>query len=376
MVLVGASLLVFSLVYVALTERDPVQAQSDESRREAVLAALPWKTLAFPSLFLLSVVAAGGFRGGAAASYGEGIGGTQAGLTQQFLTPLLVLTMVGFIASGSSRRLLPTLAAGTLAMALTGSRLGAVVLIGLTLFGLTLLGRRPTRQQVAVSLCLIVALVFVINQSRQHVGRYAFTQATSATERLALLAQGVSAAAQGDKASFAGQGSQPWTERLDGNTFPAMVLGELQAGESPVGVTTFVNDLALAVPSAINPAKLSTDLVDRSEKLYLRQWFVLDLPLDFIPTQLGVLLAYLGPWGLPFLAGGLAALYAWGDRLMQRRPLYGFLVSLGLLGCAMSYEGSMDSYVLTARGFAVLVGGAAFLHLLRRRTHTVPVPSI
>ena len=371
-VLVGASMLTFSLVYIALSDKAS-ELQSVESRRRAVLAALPWPPMAGASVFLVGVVAAGGYRGGASASYGEGIGGTQSGLTEQFLTPALALTMIGFIASGSNRRMVPTLFGGTLVVSLVGSRLTAVVLIGLTLFGLMLLDRRPTRRHVGVALCLVAALAFVVDQARQHSGRSAFTQATSATDRLGQLAGGTLSWVKGDEARFADAATQPWAERLDGNTFGALVLAELRAGEPPVGAATVVNDTLLAVPSALNPAKLSSDITERSEKLYLRQWFVLDLPLDFLPTQLGVMLAYLGPWGLPLLAGGLGVLYAWGDRLIGRGSLLGFLVPLALLSCAMSYERSMETYVLTARGFAVIFVGAALLAAMRRPTASVPV---
>ena len=85
------------------------------------------------------------------------------------------------------------------------------------------------------------------------------------------------------------------------------------------------------------------------------------------------MLAYLGPWGLPLLAGGLGVLYAWGDRLIGRGSLLGFLVPLALLSCAMSYERSMETYVLTARGFAVIFVGAALLAAMRRPTASVPV---
>lgn len=363
----GAALLCFSLVYVAVSSRRAdVREGGLHLERGRLLRVLDWRILGLLSIPLLATIASGAYQGGAAAAQGAKVTvTTSTGLAGQFLVPLLVLTTISFVASGSNRRLGPGFLLEMLAFLLTGSRQSLLAGAGMTLFGLMLLGRRPTRRQVIIGLAVVALLGLAVNTSRAQVGRDRFNQASSATERIKVLAEGDLAALKGDEPLYASSSTQSLGSRIDGNTFPSAVLAELDRGKPVLGLTTFLNDVRLAVPSFLNKQKLSQDVTTRSEKVYIKQAYGLGLPIDFLPTQMGAMLPYYGPWGLPLLMGLLGLLFAAGDRLMTRPTMVGFLVPLGLLQCALYYEQSMDVYPLAARGLAVILLVASGISFLR-----------
>ncbi len=377
-VVVGVSLVAFSVAYVVVTRRGKGPAAVGEAEfmvaRRDLLRVFDWRVLLCLSVPLIVVVAAGEYRPGAQGAGAVAETSAVVGLTGDFLVLMVVLTTISFIGQGGRYRFAPALLLQMIVLALVGQRSFVVFAAITTVFGLSLLGFRPRRPQVISAILLVLLLALSINTARGLVGRDASVRSTSLAQRIQFIGAGTLALIKGDQLPYAATAQQPLADRLDGNSFPAAVLGALQEGGKPVGLATTKNNALLAVPSFVNPTKLLTDVTARSEKRYLSKAYGIPTPDDFLPTQLGVAVSYFGPYGLPFVAGLLGTGFGVVDRRFLGRitPL-GLLVPLGALTCALGYEHSMEIYPLTARAVGVLVVITVIVHRLRRPPTTAPV---
>jgi hypothetical protein len=367
-VVVGLSMLAFALVYVAFGRSRTTKDRPDVWTAEELaplLRALDWRILLGISLILLVLTARGGVPTNVAA--------TSGGFAGQFLVPIVSLAAISFVVSHRSRWIVPTVAVELFAITIAGSRLDVIAAGGVTLFGLMLFGVRPSRRQAVASLLVVLALSVSLDAARTEVGRTAITAASSPIARVQIIAAGAFNSLTSNRTAGTQGSGEPLAARLDGNSFPAAIMNALSAkGLNNIGLTTLLNDVRLAVPSSLDPGKLQTNILDRSEKGYIDNYYNLGIRTDFIPTQLGSMVAYYGPFGLPVLAALLGGLFAFGDRMMAHRTFAGFLVPLWLVQCALTYERGMETYPIAARGVAVILAAMLAIDFFRRSKREAP----
>ena len=363
-VVAGCAMLLFAIAYAfvltANTSAGERETQTDLDV-DRVVRILDWRLLAMICVPLIAVVGTSAFRPGDQSGLKPTATPALVGLAQQFLVIALALTTISFIITHKGNVVLPLLVQLGI-MTLVGSRLEVLVAAVTTLFGLAILHRTPSARQIVTTIAIVAAMAFAITGARNGVGRSQLA-ATDLAERVQVLAGGALSAIQGEEPLYSRQ-QQPLGERLDGNSFPAAILTAESGGRDPVGLTTARNDLLLAVPSFVNPDKLSTNVESRSEKAYLNAYLGVGIRGDFLPTQLGSMLGWFGPIGLMFLAGLMGLAVGVAERVLRSRLTPSRLIlTLALFGCVMRYESGMETWSLGFRGALLLV---AFVFLADR----------
>lgn len=381
--IIGWVCLLFTVFYVVASRRRAHPAVDVEAERAAfdrILRVFDWRILAVFTVPLLLIVARGGYHYGDLTNY-KGTVAASSGLAAQFFDIAVSLTTISFVAK-HPRGFVAAILLELAAVVMVGSRNDLIVVFACTLFGLAILRRRPQRRAVIAVVILAGFVVLAINSTREIYGRDAYNNASSLGTRLTLIVHGAFGVFGSQPATYQGQ-SQPLGERLDGNSFPAAELDGMRKGVHPVGLTTARNDLMLAVPSVLNPGKLSGNVLDRSEKGYLANHFEVGYTGDFIPTQFGAMLGYFGVGGLLILAALFGALYGWLDRkLLAVSSPTRYVAVIALLICALSYPTPLDVYPITARGAVTLLLLMTVLDRLRprvaarrqRRTRPAAIP--
>ena len=254
-------------------------------------------------------------------------------------------------------------------LSLVGERLTILTSALMLLFALNRFSVKICRRHVAFAFLMLFLFAWAITAARGIEGRY---EANSrASVRLTFLTVGLTHIFS----------QTTWNEigytlsyRLDGNSYGAMSLQALENGSTPVGPKPLINDVLLAIPSFIDPDKDQTNPNERSEKLYVEE----NLPIpelnlspgiytDILPTQLGGLTGILGPLGMLCAAMALGLGFAGLDRWLRHGLGPGrTLVSLGFFYCVLNYEGSWDTYTITARGILLLLAIMFPLLAIRR----------
>lgn len=367
-ILISLAILVLAMVYVAtLNRRTPTgprvvePAELDDTRRffdwRIVLAAAT--PLALLTLSGSGLSASTGYLGPDATAATT----TSAGITGQFLLLALALAGVAIVLRFGRRWILPWLILQSVVLAAVGQRNEVVVAAVLLVFVLSFCGLHWSRKQVVWGLVLVALVGLVITSTRAAEGRDAFAVGEGVTSRFGAISSGI-----------ANVGSEQTQEalrdtlgyRLDGNSFGAMELAALNNGYPPLGFTPLINDVRLAIPSALDPGKLHTSVADRSEKLYAQVH--LGMPVtDILATQLGVTIGYFGIPSLFAAAVILGLVFGFLDPWLQRRlsPAR-VLIGLGALSAIAHYGRSWESWTVTARGVLLLVVAMAVVRVIAR----------
>jgi hypothetical protein len=377
MLLVSAAILVYTGVYLAVLGRGRRNGVIDSpGDRDSTLRFFDWRVMLLLTLPLVALTAVG--RGlapsadeAAPTGYIPPSDYYSAGLSSQFLVLGIVLVAYALVARSDGRWFVRVLIGATLPVALIGQRALVAGVAVLLFYALARHGFSPSRRQLWTTIGLVVIAGVVISAARTEAGRSEFGRGAGPVARVIALIQGTAAlASPGAQAALV----DDYVYRLDGNAYGALLLRDFDRGAAPVGTETLENAVALAVPSALNPAKLGTSVEDRSEKAYIGVRFGMSEGTDRLPTLLGTMLAYYGPWWLLLLAGALAGAFAMADRWLKsgQGPIR-LLASLGLLSCVLSYEAPMEIYPVTLRGVVVLLVLAASVQFVRsavrRRNH-------
>lgn len=288
---------------------------------------------------------------------------TSAGLAGQFLLTALALSGVALVLHFGRRWILPWLLVQSAVLAAVGQRNEVVVAAVLLIFVLAFCGLRWRKKQIAWGLVLVTLVGLVMTSTRAAEGRASFAAGEGVASRFGALASGV-ANVGSDQTREALRDTFGY--RLDGNSFGAMELEALRDGYPPLGFTPLINDVRLAIPSALDPGKLDTDVADRSEKLYAQVH--LGMPVtDILATQLGVTIGYFGIPSLFAAAVLLGLLFGLLDPWLQRRlsPAR-VLVGLGVLDAVAHYGRSWESWTITARGVLLLMIAMAVVRVIAR----------
>ncbi len=349
-VLVGFSLLAFAAVYQAVALRGPARMVLD---REGIANFFEWKLLSLVALFAVAVSAAGKGFGASVEAKSEITGSPYlvGGFATQFLDISLTLGSFAILVRTKGRGLFVVLFVQCAIHTLTGQRSSVPISAGMVIYLLSLVGIRARRWESVSIVVLVVLSYLVIGGARADFGREALWYGSGVDRRLTALGAGLAHPERGISRSGIGD----LGVRLDGNSFPSIILQRLEHGASPIGPVTLGDDLRIAVPRFLQPGKLNSDESSRSLKLRLCEVYGITTEFDRLPTQLGELLPVGGPVWMVFLAG------VWGFLLASlERILLGCCHPAGLLGIlgvavgTLQYSGGFGFIVICVRSAIAL----------------------
>jgi oligosaccharide repeat unit polymerase len=377
---ISIAILLLTVAYLGALGRPPELELKHEIdwQRTRIRRVFDWRLMliAVTPLMILTVVGqgyAGGAIVGPDTSQPLQVG---AGLALQFLLILIAFASFGIVCRFGRQWLLPVLLVQSAMLAFIGARFIILVSALMLLYALARVGIPAGRKQLGLGLVALLLLALVITSARAAEGR--FSTAANGSLRFDFLAAGVTNIGSPDTWDLV---AGDFGYRLDGNSFGAMELQALDAGWPPLGITPLVNDVLLAIPSFLNPAKTSSALENRSEKQYAEVYLGLPVPeiypgvrADILPTQLGAAIGFWGPWGMLLTALVIGVIFGRADRwLLRRLTPSRLLIGAGFLFCVLSYEASWDIYSVTFRGILLLL---PLIWLIQgRRSRSLPLES-
>lgn len=354
-VLVGVALLSFAGAYRVATRGAPDRA----SFRAGVPDFYDWRFLVVFAVAAVAVTAAG--RAGTAAGTDPGTesGGQYlaGGFATQFLVVGLALASFAVLVRTRGRWLIPVLTVQCTLHTLAGQRLPVAISAAVVLYLLAVTGVPVRGRQLAWVASLILLSYLVIYGARADSGRQVFGAGAGVGERVTALGGALAQPERGINRHGIGD----LGVRLDGNSYPSIILHQLRAGSPPIGPVTLRDDVMIAVPRFLAPDKLSTALESRSLKVRLSGTYGITSAFDRLPTQLGELLPVGGPVWMVILAGlGGLLLARTEGALWRRRHPAALLGLLALVAGILQYEGGLVLYTISARG-ALTLGVALLL---------------
>lgn len=279
----------------------------------------------------------------------------ESGLTGEFV--LLAVAVFAASVAIRSGHVLPVLMAQAIALALLGQRLAIVAGSVLILYAIDRHGGRSfsdASKRFAVLFVLVVTAM--VSSARVDSGRQEFAAGATPVDRATALVGGLTGFASGS--AYSGL-LDDYVYRVDGNAFGALVLAAQENGGDPVGFATIQNSVGLAIPSALNPGKLQLDVTSRNEEAYVVSKYKL-LRTDYLPTHLGVWLAWGGPFWIMFIAGLFGVAVALLDRFLRQVTPVRTIVGMGFLIVVIYYERGPQSLFVLGRT-AVVAGVLAYL---------------
>lgn len=280
------------------------------------------------------------------------------GLASEFLLLLVPLTLFLYLKQAHRPKVATAILIQSLALVLLGQRSFVIGPIVLVAWAASLVGR-PLGKRIAVTVIgTVVVLSVVVSTTRVTFGREVFSTGTG-VDRAKALIQGVSYVVK--PTSSPNSVADDFVYRLDGNAWPGYVLSrQSQIGTAPLGGLRY--DAAVSVPSFLYGSKLSQDVRYRDEEARIDSWYSIPGSAappygpDWLPTILGTLLAYLGPWWLLLAAAALGWALAIWDAKAHTEPVTftRVVVGMGLAGCVLGYEGDLQNVVTRLRGVVLI----------------------
>jgi hypothetical protein len=294
------------------------------------------------------------------------LGYWMAGLSNQFVLTGIIITSFTLLAKIGTAYIVPVILIQGLMVGLIGSR----STVGLTTFAvLSLLGRYRipvSLRKIVISLLIVCLLITAISAARYSVGRESFVS-SDFHERAAALKSGFEAlitAKPLDEAIL-----ELLAYRLDGNSFGALVYQQL-GHKTYAGLRPFWNNLAMVVPSFLNPLKLEQSVANRNEEAYMVMHYDLPPTEDYTPTTLDVLYCYYGAPVFFVIVIFLGWLFAVVDNwLLRSQGTFAFLVGVGLTICVIFVELGVGIYPNTFRGILTLWLLLAVINEAKRYIH-------
>jgi len=359
----AAALLAFACGYGLLLRRRQLSSKPPGERATKHLGVISQRTkhvLLGSTAFLYVAVLAieEGFRPTSSVAY------FIDGILGPLLLPTLIFTLLLTANSGSQKRQM--LLIGLLAVLLFpfGNRLLVLSAVAMWLYGRSYLGRPLGLRVVAWGALILIVSSLAVEAVRVDSGRGVF-QAGGLSRILEVPSATVEAiAAPSDL-----PGIDEQIIRLDGNSYPAIILALQESGRQPIGLSNVPNSLYLAVPRFLNPNKYASPASQRNEEAFIRSRYEYGPlgRLDFLPTQFGALLAMFGAGGLVLatftLGSGVATL---DNRLLRRPSLTKLFVGLFVLSTIASYEKGIENYFVSFRVLLVVLIGTFMFKAFKR----------
>jgi hypothetical protein len=294
------------------------------------------------------------------------LGYWMAGLSNQFVLTSIIMASFTLLAKIGTTYIVPVILIQGLMVGLIGSR----STVGLTTFAvLSLLGRyriSVSLRKIVISLLIVCLLITAISAARYSVGRESFVFGDF-HERAAALKSGFEALITAEPLDEAILDLLAY--RLDGNSFGALVYQQM-GHKAYAGLRPFWNNLAMVVPSFLNPLKLEQSIANRNEEAYMVMHYDLPLMEDYTPTTLDVLYCYYGTPVFFVIVIFLGWLFAVVDNwLLQSQGAFAFLVGVGLTICVIFVELGVSVYPNTFRGILTLWLFLAVINEAKRYIH-------
>ena len=266
---------------------------------------------------------------------------------------LWMLSALG-LAATRSKWFSPILIAGYSlpVIALLGNRLSLVFLPGAFLLVLApACGFKITLKHVCSAVVTFVVGMAVISAMRYNVGRDAFSEA----DALGKVAAYKTVVTDLSASELIVAVAEDTVYRLDGNSYGAMILAELEAGMEPVWLATWSNDLLMMVPRAWQPNKLDKDSMFRDYKVFLSLHFGMKADLDYLCCWMGYLLGSFGTYGLVISMALLGLLFAkLDDWFMSSSSVSATAAYFVLVMAILYYEQVLMVLLATARSFVMV----------------------
>jgi hypothetical protein len=284
---------------------------------------------------------------------------TWESLVLEFLPALTAIALVTFSDETGGRHSVSILLLLCLAGTLSGQR-GAILLTLLLALSVLLRdGWSLPWGSLRVTALTAAMLALLISATRADVGREEFKD-LGLLERLEALGIGFGRLVSNGPADTL---LDDFVYRIDGNSFGGLVLAGYEEGIPPSGWRSFSNNLYLAVPSALNPAKLEQGTLRLDEEDYLMLHFGMPgsvetgelASIDYLPTFWGVLFGDVGVVGTMMCAPLLGWAFALADsRCVRRRELAWVLVGYWLTASSIDLEQGFRQFFTLGRSVLVL----------------------
>lgn len=355
--LIGPGIFLFTVSYLTILRPSSIKLTNDQQTKHVAASIFNWRILALITvpLYLYALYGQVGKLAGPGGS-----GYVQTGIVSQFLLIAVVLLSFSLITRFGSRYLIPITIAQSILLLLLGERGPVVACIVMLFFALSVVGLAPTRHQWRLLFAIVVISIIALTASRGTVGRIAYGSNSGPSERITAIASGLL-----HPQALLTQFRSQYIYRIDGNDFAAYVLAGQNAGISPVGLSTFSNDVLLAVPSALSPGKLSSSLATRNEEFAFESRFQMP-PMNRLPTLFGTLVGYFGPIWFEGLCVLLGIGFGFLDRWLQRASPTRIAFGVGLVYSVMTYEQGPTIYIMTARGVIFVLLAIKLIELSRK----------
>lgn len=358
---VGPATAMFVAVYLCVLggkRLAPIRSSRAGSRPLEELFPL-WQCLLVTAPMYLVAISGRGYVPGST-DFG---GYAESGITGQFLLVGIVLT--SYVAAMRYRqKVLLIVFVQSVLLILLGQR---ATMVG-GVIALTFLLRRAGIGSNSRQRLLLVAIAVIgmlsISAARVSEGRESFAGGSGPISRISAAGEGVGALLTSTEVREAI--ISDFAYRVDGNAYGALVLDRLShEPELRTGFTTFRNTLLLAVPSAVFPAKLESDVTQRNEESFVKRR--LGLPdVDFLPTPMGTGAASGSNVGIYLMAAFLGALLGLVDRKTRSNGTISMLFSLGSITSIVAYEQGVEGALITIRGIAVVAILTVVVRVVRR----------
>ena len=283
-----------------------------------------------------------------------------SGLAQQFTVMFCILAAIRAV---EQRAAAPERVALFLALVLTpiGSRLTVVASVLILVGALSRAGSRFSLVRATKVAIVCVAAISTISLSRTIFDRSMYSDPIG--ERVAKIAASL---APGNIYSGARGSWQDFVadtiDRLDGNTYGALILSRLEGGYPAPGLGGLLVALNLNIPRFLNPTKLDVSYEKTHEEAFINSWYDFPRGYDFGPTLFVMIASYYGPWSLLFGAAIFGASLGCADRwLLRSRSLAAIIVGYSISSIALFTEQGMTFVFWAGRGALI---GYWFLRLL------------
>lgn len=264
----------------------------------------------------------------------------------------LLVCFLGMLAAALVNRfggsmIFPVFAFGMVIMAWSGQRNSLV--FGAAVIGFSIIKFTPYRVRARNAIAIVSFLVFAIwllTSVRAVSGREAFASGGTARERL----DGVIEGFRGMTSSrTADELADTLGYRLDGNLYGSLVWEALDRGEDHLGLDMLWLSVRLAVPSFVDPSKLSLPLAERVPKLYAQMHFGLPSQ-DMLMTQLGSFSGWFGMVGVIVAAVILGIVLAGLDRWLSGNVTqFKIFVAVVLVYTISQYGRGMEAWLVSGR---------------------------
>lgn len=288
-------------------------------------------------------------------------------LASTFLTILLVLAVFGFLLKHGMKWFIAAIILQSVLLAAAGERFPVIADIVTLLVLLSMVGLRPSRRQVWITVALTVVAVLGLTGYRAATGRMLYHQNSGLMSRAAALGTGLyelahSPSERDTPVGLVGQ----VTSRFDGDSFAGGILQDMSFGRPVLGVVPVEKSVLIVIPSFVWSSKMT--YISRTNPAWTETYAFGLQRINLVPTLLGLYIGFLGSYWLVGFAAVIGALCGWGERWLFRQftPVR-VVVMATCVQMVFKYEQGLPGILVTLRTAAVLAIAAKIVEAVQDR---------